>query len=416
MKEIKKSQKLNHVCYDIRGPVMEAAARLESQGHRIVPLNTGNPGRFGFSPPENMRLNIIQNLSRAEPYVDSQGMPSARQVILEDCRRKGFPSIDLEDIWVGNGVSEMISLVITALVDNGDEILIPSPDYPLWTATVTLAGGRPVPYRCDEAAGWQPDLQDIRTKIGPRTKGLVIINPNNPTGAVYERPVIEGLIQIAREHSLILLSDEIYDRILYDGDSHCSPACLTGEIPVITFNGLSKVFLAAGYRAGWFILSGPKGGFKDFREGLSILANMRLCGNTFSQLAVEAGFEPGIAAIKALVSPGGRLYEQREAIYRGITSIPGLSCAKPRGALYLFPRIDVNKFSITNDETFVLDFLREKKVLLVHGRGFNWPEPDHFRIVFLPPVEELLAVVEELRDFLTGYNQGLPQNGQGVKA
>jgi len=406
MEPFKKSRKLNNVCYDIRGPVMEAAKLLEKEGHRIVKLNTGNPAHFGFSPPENMKANIINNMPRTEAYVDSQGITPARQVVLDDFLSKGFTNIALDDIWLGNGVSELISMVITALVDTQDEILIPSPDYPLWTATVTLAGGKPVHYRCDEAADWQPDMKDVRSKITPRTKGIVIINPNNPTGAVYSREIIEEFIELARENNLVLLSDEIYDRILYEGDTHWSPGVLADDVFTITFNGLSKVFLASGYRAGWMVLSGPRERTRDFREGLSILANMRLCGNTFSQLAIEAGFSSGIQGIRQLVAPGGRLFEQRDAIYQGINRIPGVSCVRPRGALYLFPKLDIKKFSIRNDEKFVLDYLMEKKVLLVHGRGFNWPEPDHFRIVFLPPMEELLGVVESLSDFLAGYSQG----------
>jgi len=405
MEPVKKSRKLNNVCYDIRGPVMEAAQKLEREGHSIVKLNTGNPAHFGFSPPENMKANILANMPRTEAYVDSQGIVSARQVVLEDFRGKGFREIGVEDIWLGNGVSELISMVTTALVDSGDEILIPSPDYPLWTAAVTLAGGRAVHYRCDEASDWQPDMADLRSKISPRTKGLVIINPNNPTGAVYSREIIQEFLEIAREHGLVILSDEIYDRILYDGDTHWSPAVLSDDVVVITFNGLSKVFLASGYRAGWMVITGPRSLTKDFREGLSILANMRLCGNTFSQLAIEAGFEAGIRAIGAQIAPGGRLYEQRTAIYEGVSRIPGLSCVRPRGALYLFPRLDRKKFRIRDDERFVLDFLNSKKVLLVHGRGFNWPEPDHFRIVFLPPLDQLQGVVRSLEEFLAGYSQ-----------
>ncbi len=384
---------------------MEAAVRLEREGHEIVKLNTGNPAHFGFSPPENMKKNIIQNMSRTEAYVDSQGIPSARRVVLEDFISKGFRNIDIDDVYLGNGVSELISMVTTALVNQGDEILIPSPDYPLWTATVTLAGGKPIPYICDESSDWHPDLKDVESLITSRTRAIVIINPNNPTGAVYSREIIEGFIDLARKHDLIILSDEIYDRILYDRDPHFSPAVLAEDVFTITFNGLSKVFLAAGYRAGWMLLSGPKEKTRDFREGLSILSNMRLCGNTFSQLAIEAGFSSGIEEIKRQISPGGRLLEQRDTIYDGVSAIPGITCVKPKGALYLFPRLDIEKFNIRDDEKFVLDFLNQKKVLLVHGRGFNWKYPDHFRIVFLPPLDQLRRVVSSMRDFLDRYRQ-----------
>ena len=403
--KISKSNKLDNVCYDIRGPVMVAAAELERRGHSIVRLNTGNPAHFGFSPPENMKENIIKNMQRTEAYVDSQGIPSARQVVLEDFQSKGFSGVTIDDVFLGNGVSELISMAVTALINTGDEVLIPAPDYPLWTARVTLAGGRPVHYICDEKSDWQPDLKAVEAQISDKTKAIVIINPNNPTGTVYSKEIIEGFIRLARQYNLVLLSDEIYDRILYDGDTHWSPAVLADDVFVITFNGLSKVFLAAGYRAGWMILSGAREATKDYREGLGILSNMRLCGNTFAQLAIEAGFSEGIRAIEAQTSPGGRLYEQRNAIYNGISTIPGISCVKPRGALYLFPKLDKEKFNISDDERFVLDFLKEKKVLLVHGRGFNWPSPDHFRIVFLPPMEELQGVVDAMADFLSCYSQ-----------
>ncbi|MBI9103372.1 MAG: pyridoxal phosphate-dependent aminotransferase [Spirochaetales bacterium] len=405
MKEFKKSYKLDNVCYDIRGPVMEAAERLEKEGHSIIKLNTGNPAHFGFSPPENMKQNIINNMERTEAYVASQGIASAREVILEDFLAKGFSGIDIDDIYLGNGVSELISMAVTALVNGGDEVLIPSPDYPLWTATVTLAGGKAVHYKCDESSDWQPDLKDLESHISDRTRAIVIINPNNPTGAVYSKSVIEGFIALARKYDLILLSDEIYDRILYDGDTHYSPAVLADDVFTITFNGLSKVYLAAGYRSGWMVLTGSRARTRDYREGLGILANMRLCGNTFAQLAIEAGFSEGIAAIGRLIEPAGRLHTQRNAIYDGISKIPGISCVKPKGALYLFPKLDGGQFNISDDEKFVLDFLMEKKILLVHGRGFNWNAPDHFRIVFLPPMEELLHVVEAMGDFLEGYRQ-----------
>ena len=405
MREIRKSRKLDNVCYDIRGPVMVAATRLENEGHRVVKLNTGNPAHFGFSPPINMRENIIHNMSRTEAYINSQGLPSAREVIMEDFKSKGFEKARIEDIYIGNGVSEMISMAITALINQGDEVLIPSPDYPLWTATVTLAGGNPVHYICDEQSGWFPDLKDLESRITEKTKALVIINPNNPTGAVYPESIIQGLVEIARKYELIILSDEIYDRILYDDSVHYSPAVMAKDLVTVTFNGLSKVFLAAGYRAGWMLLSGPENLVKDYREGLNILANMRLCGNTFAQLAVEAGFSDGIQAIKKQISPGGRLFEQRNAIYDGLSRIPGISCVKPSGALYLFPRLDTQKFGITDDERFVLDFLNDKKVLLVHGRGFNWADPDHFRIVFLPSVQDLEMVVGAMTDFLENYRQ-----------
>lgn len=405
MAMIKKSQKLSNVCYDIRGPVMVAAEKLEREGHQIIKLNTGNPAPFGFQSPAGMKENIITNIDRAQGYVDSKGIASARQVVLEDFQAKGFQGLDLDDIYLGNGVSELISMVTTALLDRGDEVLIPSPDYPLWTAAVTLAGGTAVHYRCDEQAGWLPDLKTLEKQITPRTVGLVIINPNNPTGAVYPREIIEGFIDLARRHELILFSDEIYDRIIYTEDPHWSPAVLADDLVTVTFNGLSKVFLSAGFRAGWMAVSGPKKGTEDFREGLNILSNMRLCGNVFSQLAVEAGLSQGLDNIRQLLQPGGRLREQRDIIYQGITQIPGVSCVEPKGALYLFPKLDRKRFNISNDEKFVLDFLNSEKILLVHGRGFNWPEPDHFRIVFLPPAEQLHRVVSSMASFLANYRQ-----------
>ena len=405
MGKTKKSAKLNEVRYDIRGAVMEAAERLEKEGQSIIRLNTGNPGIFGFNAPLDMKQHVIENIDRAQGYVASKGLPSARQKILEDFRGKGFNGLDLEDIYMTNGVSESISMVTMALLDGGDEVLVPAPDYPLWTASVILGGGRPVHYRCDEEAGWLPDLKALEGQITDRTVALVIISPNNPTGAVYPREIIEGLVDIARRHGLLIFSDEIYDRILYDGDRHWSPAVLADDVVTVTFNGLSKIFLAAGFRAGWMAISGPKEETKQFREGLTVLSNMRLCGNVFSQLAVEAGLSSGIENIEKLISPGGRLREQRDIIFNGVNQIPGLSCQRPRGALYLFPRIDVKKFALKDDKKFVLDFLNKEKILLVHGRGFNWPEADHFRIVFLPPPDQLRQVVSSMASFLADYSQ-----------
>lgn len=402
---VKRSKKLDGVHYDIRGEILQVAEEIERRGEDVIHLNTGNPGIFGFSSPEGMRKNIIEKIEKAQAYVGSQGLQSARRVILEDFTAKGFKIRSEEDIYIGNGVSELISITTTALLDSGDELLIPAPDYPLWTAAVTLAGGTPVHYRCDEASGWLPDISMMEKLITPRTVGIVIINPNNPTGAVYPKEVVEGIIEIARRKGLVLLCDEIYDRIIYDGHSHWSPGVLAEDLPVITFNGLSKAFLASGFRAGWMGISGPEEKTREFCNGLKVLSSMRLCSNVFAQLAIEAGLSEGIAQIQSLVGEGGRLKIQRDQIYRGITEIPGVSCTQPLGTLYCFPKLNTRMFSIADDERFVVDLLRAKRIMVIHGRGFNWPEPDHFRMVFLPPPEQLGYVVDGISDFLKTYTQ-----------
>ena len=404
MRTFKKSRKLDNVCYDIRGPVMEEAERLQAEGANILKLNIGNTAPFGLFTPDEVVHDMILNLREAEGYCDSRGIFAARKAIMHNCQQKKIKGVDVDDIYIGNGVSELISMTMNGLVDDGDEVLIPMPDYPLWTASVTLSGGTPVHYLCDEGAGWLPDISDMQSKISPRTKAIVIISPNNPTGAVYPPEVLREIIALAQKHELIIFSDEIYDKIIYDQDEYISPASLSDDVFFITFGGLSKVYRAPGFRAGWMILSGAKKAAADYIEGLNILSNMRLCSNVPSQFAIQTSLG-GFQSIGELIVPGGRLYEQRELSWSLLDDIPGVSCVKPAGALYCFPKLDAGKFGITNDVQFVLDFLREKHILVVHGTGFNWKEPDHFRIVFLPVVEELERAAGELRDFLSGYNQ-----------
>lgn len=404
MREIQKSHKLDSVCYDIRGPILREAKRLEEEGHRILKLNIGNPAPFGFDAPDELIQDVIRNLPQAQGYCESKGLFAARKAVMQYTQQIGIKGVDIEDIYMGNGVSELISLVTQGLLNNGDEVLIPAPDYPLWTASITLAGGRPVHYRCDEQADWFPDLDDIRSRITPRTRALVIINPNNPTGAVYSRELLEGLVQIAREHDLVLLSDEIYDKILYDGAVHVPLASLSDDLLTITFGGLSKNYRAAGFRTGWMIISGARYRARDFLEGLEILASMRLCSNLPTQYAVQTALG-GYQSIQDLVCPGGRLHEQRELAWSMLNDIPGVSCVKPRGALYLFPRLDPKVHPIKDDERFVLDLLLEEKILLVQGTAFNWPEPDHFRIVFLPRPDDIRHAVSRLGEFLSYYRQ-----------
>lgn len=399
-----KSQKLSEVCYDIRGPVLTAAQRLEEEGFRVTKLNIGNPAPFGFDAPDELLHDIIVNLRDAQGYVDSKGIFAARKAVMQHYQPRGLLDVQVEDIYIGNGVSELIVMSMQALLNNGDEVLIPAPDYPLWTAAVRLSGGTPVHYRCDEQSDWNPDLADIRSRITDRTRALVVINPNNPTGAVYSRDIIEGLHQIAAEHGLLVFADEIYDKILYDENEHVSIATYCRDIPCITLNGLSKAYRAAGFRAGWMVLSGRLSLMGDYREGLDMLANMRLCSNAPAQFAVQAALG-GYQSINDLVLPGGRLREQRDVAWELINDIPGLSAVKPRGALYLFPRIDTKRFGIVDDQRFVYDLLLEKKILLVQGTGFNWREPDHFRIVFLPDVKDLRKAIHEIGDFLTVYRQ-----------
>ncbi|MFA7565713.1 MAG: pyridoxal phosphate-dependent aminotransferase [Alkalispirochaeta sp.] len=399
-----KSVKLADVCYDIRGPVLDEAQRLEDEGFKITKLNIGNPASFGFDAPDELFHDVIVNLREAQGYVDSKGIFAARKAVMQHYQARGLLDVQTEDIYIGNGVSELIMISMQGLLDSGDEVLVPSPDYPLWTAAVYLAGGKPVHYICDEESDWNPDVADIRSKVTDRTKGLVVINPNNPTGAVYPREIIEEMHSLAAEHGLIVFADEIYDKILYDDNEHVSIATYCREIPCITFNGLSKAYRAAGFRAGWMVLSGRLSMMKGYREGLDMLSNMRLCSNAPAQFAIQAALG-GYQSIQDLVLPGGRLREQRDTAWELINDIPGLSAVKPKGALYLFPKIDVKRFNITDDRKFVYDLLVEKRILLVQGTGFNWVEPDHFRIVFLPNCKELRKAVHDIGDFLTNYRQ-----------
>ncbi len=404
MRFLKRSSKLDNVCYDIRGPVVSEAQRLEEEGFKITKLNIGNPAPFGFDAPDEIIHDVIMNLNNAQGYCESKGVFAARKAIMQYCQQKRIKGVQMEDIFTGNGVSEMIVMAMQALLDNGDEILVPAPDYPLWTAAVNLSGGRPVHYMCDEKADWYPDIEDIEKKITANTKGIVIINPNNPTGAVYPKEIVQKIVDVAVKHQLILFNDEIYDKILYDGEKHISAATLSDEILCITMNGLSKSHRIAGFRAGWMVISGNKSGAEGYLEGLNMLAGMRLCSNVPAQHAIQTALG-GYQSINEYIVPGGRLYEQRECCYQMLNDIPGISCTKPKGAFYVFPKIDIKKFNITDDRQFVLDLLLQKKILIVQGTGFNWPNPDHFRIVFLPPVQELKPAIEELADFLARYKQ-----------
>lgn len=404
MRTFQKSSKLEDVCYDVRGPVLDEANRMQERGIDVLKLNLGNPAPFGFNAPEEVILDMIYNLRESQGYSDSKGIFSARKAIMQYCQLKKIPNVTINDIYTGNGVSELISIVTQALLDTGDEILVPSPDYPLWTGCVSLAGGKPVHYICDEESDWYPDLEDIKSKITDRTKAIVIINPNNPTGAVYPEDVLLKIADIAREHELMIFSDEIYDRLVMDGIKHTSIAALAPDLFCITLNGLSKSHMAAGFRVGWMVLSGAKEKAKDYIEGLNMLSNMRLCSNVPAQSIVQTALG-GYQSVNEYLVPGGRIYEQREFIYKAINDIPGLSAVKPKAAFYIFPKIDVKKFNIYDDEKFALDFLREKKVLVTHGKGFNWDKPDHFRIVYLPRVEELKTATEKLADFLKTYHQ-----------
>ena len=399
---IQKSNRLQNVFYEIRGPIFEKALELEMQGYKITRLNIGNPAPFGFDAPDEIIHDVIINIRRAQGYTDSKGLFAARKAVMHDCQRKGIPNVQIDDIYIGNGVSELILLSMQALLNSGDEILIPAPDYPLWTASVNLAGGKAVHYMCDEAADWFPDLSDLESKITPRTKGLVIINPNNPTGAVYSEEVLRQMVAIAERHNLIIFSDEIYDRILYDDAVHFSPAAFSDDILFLTFSGLSKNYRAAGFRAGWLIVSGAKHRAKSYIEGITALASMRLCSNVPSQFAIQTALG-GYQSIKELVLPTGRLRRQRDVAYEKLTQIPGITCVKPKGAFYMFPKIDVEKYHIKDDQQFVLDLLIDQKILVVQGTGFNWPYPDHFRVVFLPTVEELAQTIDRIALFLRDY-------------
>jgi alanine-synthesizing transaminase len=399
-----KSHKLDNVCYDIRGPALKEAKRLEEEGYHILKLNIGNPAVFGFNAPDEVIHDMILNLHNAQGYSDSQGLFSARKAIMQYCQQKGIPDVGIDDVYLGNGVSELIQMSMNGLLDSGDEILVPAPDYPLWTGAVTLSGGNAVHYRCDEGADWYPDLEDIRAKVTDRTKGIVLINPNNPTGAVYPPEVLKEVAQIAREHDLIIFSDEIYDKILYDGITHTSIAALAPDLLTVTFNGISKAYRAAGFRAGWMVLSGNKACASGYREGLEMLCNMRICANVPAQFTIQTALG-GFQSINNLLLPGGRLREQRDVCCEMLARIPGVSCVKPKGALYAFPRIDVKKYRINDDEKMILDLLIEKKILVVQGTGFNWPDPDHIRIVFLPDTDTLREAIGRFGDFLSDYSQ-----------
>ena len=400
MREFKKSSKLNDVLYDVRGPVVDEALRMEEAGTQILKLNIGNPAPFDFRTPDEVIYDMRRQLTECEGYSESRGLFSARKAIMQYEQIKQIPNITMDDIYTGNGVSELINISMSALLDDGDEILIPSPDYPLWTACATLAGGKAVHYICDEQSEWYPDMDDIKKKITDRTKAIVIINPNNPTGALYPKEVLQQIVDIAREHQLMIFSDEIYDRLVMDGEEHVSIASLAPDVFCVTFSGLSKSHMIAGFRIGWMILSGNKEAAKDYIEGINMLSNMRLCSNVPAQSIVQTALG-GHQSVKDYIVPGGRIYEQREFIYKALNDIPGITAVKPKAAFYIFPKIDTKKFNIINDEKFALDLLKEKKILIVHGGGFNWKQPDHFRIVYLPRIEILKEATGKLADFLS---------------
>jgi alanine-synthesizing transaminase len=404
MREFLKSHKLANVCYDIRGPVHERATIMEEEGHRLLKLNIGNPAPFGFEAPEEILVDVIHNIPESQGYCDSRGLYSARKAVMQYAQQKQIPGVEINDIYLGNGVSELIVMVMQALANDGDEILIPAPDYPLWTAATTLAGGTAVHYRCDEQSDWYPDIADIRAKITPRTRAILAINPNNPTGAVYPREILESIVELAIEHNLVILADEIYDKILYDGVEHTCLGSISPEPLCLTFNGLSKTYRLAGFRSGWLIVSGAKHRAKDFIEGLNILASMRLCANVPAQHAVQTALG-GYQSINDLILPGGRLREQRDRAWELLNAIPGVSCVKPKGAIYLFPRLDPKVHRIHDDEKLVYDLLMQEKMLLVQGTGFNWPETDHLRVVFLPRLEQIEDAMTRLARFLRTYAQ-----------
>ncbi|MEU9794076.1 pyridoxal phosphate-dependent aminotransferase [Streptomyces sparsogenes] len=401
--EFRQSSKLSEVCYEIRGPVIEHANALEEAGHSVLRLNTGNPALFGFEAPEEILQDMIRMLPQAHGYSDSRGILPARRAVVQHYQGRGL-DVGVDDVFLGNGVSELVSMAVQALVEDGDEILIPAPDFPLWTAVTTLAGGKAVHYVCDESADWYPDLDDMASKITDRTRAVVIISPNNPTGAVYPREILEGILDLARRHHLMVFSDEIYDKILYDGAVHHSPAVLAPDLVCLTFSGLSKAYRVAGFRSGWVVVSGPRQHARNYLEGLTILASMRLCPNTPAQFAIQAALG-GRQSIEDLVLPGGRLHEQRDRAWEKLNEIPGVSCVKPKGALYAFPRIDLGVHRIHDDERFVLDLLLREKIQVVQGTGFNWPRPDHFRILTLPHVDDLESAISRIGRFLGGYRQ-----------
>ncbi|MBR3178601.1 MAG: aminotransferase class I/II-fold pyridoxal phosphate-dependent enzyme [Clostridia bacterium] len=404
MRNFEKSTKLDHVCYDIRGPVMDEANRMAANGEHIVRLNIGNPAPFGFRAPDIMLQKMKEQLTETEGYSDSKGLKEAREAILKYSRSKGLPNVTIDDIYTGNGVSELIQLSMQALLNNGDEVLVPAPDYPLWTASVTLAGGTAVHYLCDEKSEWNPDIRDMERKITPNTKAIVVINPNNPTGALYPLEILQQIVDLARKHGLILFADEIYDRLVMDGRQHTALASLAPDLLTVSFNGLSKSHLIAGYRCGWMVLCGDKKHVKGYIEGINLLSSMRLCSNVPAQSLIPAAMDC-LDTTNEMLVPGGRIYDQREFIYNAVSSIPGISVVKPKAAFYMFPKLDIHKFGIYDDEKFVLDFLKEKKILFTHGGGFHWPQPDHFRLIYLPCIEDLNTAANALREFLETYHQ-----------
>jgi alanine-synthesizing transaminase len=401
LKTIQKSAKLANVCYDIRGPIMDRARQMEEDGHKIIKLNIGNLAVFGFDAPEEIQQDMIRNLPNSAGYSDSKGIFAARKAVMHETQKQGILGVTLDDIYLGNGASELIVMATNGLLDDGDELLLPSPDYPLWTAAASLSGGTPVHYRCDEANGWMPDLDDIRAKVTPRTKGIVVINPNNPTGALYADDLLKGIVAIAREHGLVIFADEVYDKVLYDGVKHTPLASLSQDVLTLTFNSLSKSYRSCGYRAGWMVISGDKKVARDYIEGLNMLSNMRLCANVPGQWAIQTALG-GHQSINELVGEGGRLRKQRDLAHQLITAIPGVSCVKPRAALYMFPKLDPKIYPVQDDQDFFLQLLEETKVMLVQGTGFNWPEPDHFRIVFLPHEDDLREAIGRVARFLEG--------------
>ncbi len=404
VKTVAKSAKLANVCYDIRGPVLVRAKQLEDEGHKIVKLNIGNLAAFGFDAPEEIQMDMIRNLPNAAGYSDSKGIFSARKAVMHYTQQKGIKGVDIEDIYIGNGVSELIVMSMNALLNAGDEVLVPAPDYPLWTAAVSLSGGTPMHYLCDESAGWLPDLDDIRSRITPNTRAIVVINPNNPTGALYPDSTLLGIIEIAREHGLIIYADEVYDKVLFDGAEHTSVAALSEDVLTIVFNGLSKNYRSCGYRAGWMVVCGDKRGAQDYIEGLNMLASMRLCANVPGQFAIQTALG-GYQSIDDLVSEGGRMRRQRDLAYELITAIPGVSCVKPKATLYMFPKLDPAMYPIEDDQAFIAELLEEERVLLVQGTGFNWPSPDHFRLVFLPHEDDLRDAIARIARFLEHYRK-----------
>lgn len=404
MKEIKKSDKLANIFYEIRGPVLDEASRMEDEGQRILKLNIGNPKPFGFDAPDEIIQDVIKNLPHSEGYSESKGIYSARKAVMQYYQQQRVHNVEVDDVYLGNGASELIHLACTAIVNTGDEVLVPAPDYPLWTGAVTLGGGKAVHYRCDEQADWFPDIEDIKAKINSRTRAIVVINPNNPTGAVYSKALLLEIVELARQHDLVILADEIYDKILYDGAVHHCLAALSHDVLTLTFNGLSKAYRLCGWRSGWMLISGPKHMAKDLIQGFNMLSSMRLCPNVPAQYAIQTSLG-GYQTINDLTAPGGRMYEQRNLSVAAINAIPGLSVVNPKGALYLFVKMDKRKFGLSNDEQMALDLLRQEKILVVHGRGFNYPDVDHFRMVFLPPKDVLMEATERMARFFGAYRQ-----------